>query len=580
MRSRWMNAVQGLNVWLLVGALPMGLGWFLTNTYPPWLSAWLETSALASVVLLYLAAWQWVRSGAAALAPAFHPALAALALLVVVSLVLQLATGVIFFSGDAVMVLTYLLAWLLAVYVGRVAAQTAAPENLDAFWLAVLISAVLSVGLALVQWLDVRGLNIFVLDMPAGGRPFANLGQPNNFCTLCFLGCASLLYLHERGVVRGGSLWLAWCWLSFGMALSQSRTGWLQMACLVLVLCWLGPRTALRVLPRQSVAMGAVFAAWVITLPWLADSLLITAGRTLGDQMQGGVRFPYWLSMLEAALQRPWLGYGWLQTGLAQQLDPVSAFQIGIFDFAHNIALDVVVWTGFPLGMGIVFCFLLWAFQQFRHLNNPCSVITALALLGVLVHALLEYPLAYAYFLVPFGFLMGTLHGVNPKAASATAAIRRLGHRCMAGLAISFSVLISLIAYDYFRAENAIRNLRFESARIGPQVDSVFIPEMYLLNHLEGLMRYGYRDPEENISKAEWQKTGLVSERFGLSFVMFRYALASGFYGDALVAQNTLAKICRVHATSKCKHAKFMWSQWQGRYPSSIGVIAFPDAYR
>lgn len=571
-----MKTVQGVNVWLLVGTLPLALGWFLANTYPPWLSAWLETSALASVVPLCLAARQWVRSGTAVLAPVLHPALVALSLLVVVSLGLQLTTGVVFFSGDAAMVLAYLLAWLLAVYVGQVAAQAAAPENLDVFWLAVLVSALLSVGLALVQWLDVRGLNIFVLDMPAGGRPFANLGQPNNFCTLCFLGCASLLYLHERGVVRGGSLWLAWCWLSFGMALSQSRTGWLQMACLVLVLCWLGPRTALRVLPRQSVAMGAVFAAWVITLPWLADSLLITAGRTLGDQMQGGVRFPYWLSMLEAALQRPWLGYGWLQTGLAQQLDPVSAFQIGIFDFAHNIALDVVVWTGFPLGMGIVFCFLLWAFQQFRHLNNPCSVITALALLGVLVHALLEYPLAYAYFLVPFGFLMGTLHGVNPKAASATAAIRRLGHRCMAGLAISFSVLISLIAYDYFRAENAIRNLRFESARIGPQVDSVFIPEMYLLNHLEGLMRYGYRDPEENISKAEWQKTGLVSERFGLSFVMFRYALASGLYGDAVVATSTLAKICRIHSASKCHHAKIMWEQWSVKYPSSIGAIQFP----
>lgn len=198
------------------------------------------------------------------------------------------------------------------------------PQRIWIVWLAVLVSALLSVGLALVQWLDVRGLNIFVLDMPAGGRPLLPIWvSPIAPRTLCFLGCASLLYLHERGVVRGGTLWLAWCWLSFGMALSQSRTGWLQIACLVVVLCWLGPRMALRLLPRQAVAMGAVFIVWVVSLPWLADTLLITAGRTLGDQMQGGVRFPYWLSMLEAVLRRPWLGYGWLQTGLAQQLDSI-----------------------------------------------------------------------------------------------------------------------------------------------------------------------------------------------------------------------------------------------------------------
>lgn len=575
-----MNTAQGLNIWLLLGTLPLALGWFLTNTYPPWLSAWLETSALTSVVLLCMAARQWVRSVAAALAPAFQPPLALLALLVLFSLVLQLATGVMFFSGDAVMVLAYLLAWLLAVYVGQVAAQTAAPQNLDAFWLAVLVSALLSVGLALVQWLDVRGLNIFVLDMPTGGRPFANLGQPNNFCTLCFLGCASLLYLQERGLVRGGPWWLAWCWLSFGMALSQSRTGWLQMVCLVLLLCWLGPRMAVRVLPRQAVAMGAVFVLLVITLPWLADSLLITAGRTLGDQIQGGVRLPYWLSMLEAMVQRPWLGYGWLQTGLAQQLDSTSAFQNGIFEFAHNIALDLIVWTGFPLGLGIIFCCLTWGLQQFKNLNNSLSLITMLALLGVLVHALLEYPLAYAYFLVPFGFLMGALYGLNCQFASGAVKGGQLGHRCMEWLVVFFSILLSFVAHDYFRAESTIRDLRFESARIGPKVESVLIPEMYLLNHLEVLMRYGYRDPEESITKEEWQQTRLVSERFGLSFVMFRYALASGFYGDALTAQNTLAKMCRIHVPDKCAHAELMWSRWRERYPLSIGVIAFPDAYR
>ena len=66
--------------------------------------------------------------------------------------------------------------------------------------------------------------------------------------------------------------------------------------------------------------LGAVFVTWVAALPFLSDGLLIATGRTLGEQMQGGVRLQYWSSMLHAIIQRPLLGYGWLQTGLAQQL--------------------------------------------------------------------------------------------------------------------------------------------------------------------------------------------------------------------------------------------------------------------
>ena len=180
--------------------------------------------------------------------------------------------------------------------------RTGLHNNLDVFWIVTLCSAILSVGLATVQWLGIEGMNIFLLDMPAGGRPFANLGQPNNFCTLCFLGCASVLYFYERGMLRGAAFWLAWCWLSFGMALSQSRTGWLQITWLVAFLWWMGRRIQLQVTPRTLMGLGAVFVTWVAALPFLSDGLLIATGRTLGEQMQGGVRLQYWSSMLHAII--------------------------------------------------------------------------------------------------------------------------------------------------------------------------------------------------------------------------------------------------------------------------------------
>ena len=563
--------MQPVNVWMLPAALLMGLAWFLANTYPPWLSAWQETAALASAVVFSVAAWQltYPRFGAPSIT--LSPPLAVLAVLVLISLALQLATGVMYFLGDAVMVTAYLLAWLLAAYAGHAVARTGLHNNLDVFWIVMLCSAIFSVGLATVQWLGIEGMNIFLLDMPAGGRPFANLGQPNNFCTLCFLGCASVLYFYERGMLRGAAFWLAWCWLSFGMALSQSRTGWLQIAWLVAFLWWMGRRIQLQVTPRTLMGLGAVFVTWVAALPFLSDGLLIATGRTLGEQMQGGVRLQYWSSMLHAIIQRPLLGYGWLQTGLAQQLDESSAIHGGIFDFAHNIVLDILLWAGLPLGMAIAGCFLIWLLHGIFRLNSGTSTVVILALTGILIHALLEYPLAYAYFLVPFGFLMGALHGLCWPGVGWI-----VERRIMAVIASAAAVFFLAISGDYFVAESAIRALRFESAKIGPQEESFVVPQLRLLTQLQALMRHGYRDPSENISSEEWEQMGMVSERFGLSFVMFRYALASAFRGKNLAAQETLERICRIHAESKCRHAYAQWKQWGEKYPLSVGMVPFP----
>ncbi len=550
----------------------MSMGWLLTNTYPPWLSAWLETAALSSSLLFCIAAWKLAKSQTGIAPVTLSFPLAVLASLVLLSLGIQIPTGVILFTGDAVMVFAYLLAWLLAVYAGHVAARADA-QNVDIFWIAVLGSAIFSVGLALVQWLGVEGLNIFILDMRAGGRPFANLGQPNNFSTLCFLGCAGLLYLHERGEVRGAPFWLAWCWLSFGMALSQSRTGWVQMACLTVGLWWLCRRVPMCIRPRSLIGLGAVFVAWVAALPLLADGLLTSTGRSLGQQMQGGVRAKYWLSMLHAITERPWMGYGWLQTGLAEQLQSSSRINEGIHDFAHNIALDVILWAGLPIGLTIVFCFFCWLLSSARRVNEAASAMILMAIMGFLIHASLEYPLAYAYFLVPFGFLMGAFHGLcSPGVGWA------IGRRPMAVLLSATASLFMVIGHDYFLAEAATRDLRFESARIGPQAKAVEVPDMLLLTQLQALMRYGYRDPHEGISKEAWMQTGLVSARYGLAFVMFRYALASAFRGEPAVAQETLNRICRIHTLSKCQYARLEWKLWGERYPLSVGRIEFPES--
>ena len=118
--------------------------------------------------------------------------------------------------------------------------------------------------------------------------------------------------------------------------------------------------------------------------------------------------------------------------------------------------------------------------------------------------------------------------------------------------------------------------MRYQSARIGMQVEPVEVPKLLLLNQLEGLLRYGYQDPSEDISMEELAEFGYVSDRYGFTFVMFRYALASAFLGEYELTRKTLTNICRIHVIQKCRQAQQEWINWSEKYPNSVGKVDFP----
>src|SRR5690606_30949599 len=76
-------------------------------------------------------------------------------------------------------------------------------------------------------------------DLRPGGRPYANLAQPNNLATLLLFGLLASVYLRECAVLGRFPSALCSCLLLFGIALTQSRTavlgllvlaGWLLFA--------------------------------------------------------------------------------------------------------------------------------------------------------------------------------------------------------------------------------------------------------------------------------------------------------------------------------------------------------------
>ncbi len=546
---------------MLLALLTIAFAWLVPNHYFPWSSAWSEGVAISGLLLLSLKL-SINNSGGSAISSKLGVA----AVLAIGTVTLQFLLGREFFWGDVVMVVLYTLLWVMALIAGRelVEVRVGAIKGLDYFQTVLLLSAVLSIGIALVQWTGAFSLGIYGAEMPLGGRPFGNVAQPNHLCTLCFLGLCGLLWLHQRHKVGGATLWLGAGFLLLGMVMTQSRTGWLQIGLLVVWGLAMRTRASLRISRSQLLILAAVFAAGVMLWPSVNDALLLSPGRSIGDQMRAGVRLPYWLSMLDAIGREPLWGYGWQQVGAAQQRVALDHLGMGIlFEHSHNLVLDLLRWNGVPIG-GLMAAVLAWWFIAHIRTCSDARVVWLMAAVGgVFLHGMLEFPLEYAYFLIPVGLAMGAIDGLSPQGGASL--------RVPRWVALSFTALLGAafigVATDYFKAEENYRTLRMESARIG--VDGIVTPapELRLLTQLGAFLQFARTEATPGMApeQVDWMRK--VSERFGYAPVMFRYALAAGLNKQPEVAQQTLARLCRIHEPLRCVEAREGWAALQLRYP-------------
>jgi O-antigen ligase len=523
--------------------------WLVPNHYLPWISAWGDALAIAGLLLLLPAMAAGAISGGRV-----SWRLLGIAALCCAVLLAQLASGKLLFAGDALMAALYVGLWLAAVLAGGLmAAPASRSDGLNALTAAWLVAALLSVGIALVQWTGALSLGIYGADLPPGGRPFGNVAQPNHLCTLCFLGLCGLLWLHQLQRVNGVVFWLGAGFLLWGMVMTQSRTGWLQIGLLVVWGLALRVRAGLRITRMQLLILGAVFAAGVMLWPVVCDALLLSAGRSIDDQMQAGVRLPYWRAMLDAIGREPLWGYGWQQVGAAQQrvaLDhPVMD---AYFEHSHNLVLDLLLWNGMLIG-GLIVAGLAWWFIAHIRACRDARVVWMLAAVGgVFAHGMLEYPLEYAYFLIPVGLAMGAVDSVSPAAGPSL--------RVPRWAALSLTVLLSAVfvgtAVEYLEAEENYRTQRMELARIGVPGIVTPAPELHLLTQLEALLQVAHVEaiPGMRAEQLDWLRK--VSERFAYPQVLLRYALALALNDNPAEAARQLQVLRRMWGEKLYEGAK------------------------
>jgi O-antigen ligase len=287
----------------------------------------------------------------------------------------------------------------------------------EAFCLALVVAGILSLAIAMVQiflpqWADGDWI------AGASGRAAGNLRQPNHLSSLLLWSFVAVLWLGEGRRLHRAAVAVLGTLFVFGVVLSASRTGVLG----VLVLAAWGVLDRRLSRPARVLLLLAPLAYllfWFGLSLWAQGAPQAFAGEqrfsTQGDYSSS--RFSIWRNALTLMAQHPWLGVGWGEFNFAWTLTPFPDRPLEFFDHTHNLPLQLAVELGLPIAalVLLLLVYALWrAFAASRSGPVTRSVMLRSAFMMVLlmaVHSLLEYPLWYAYFLLPTVFAWGLCLG-------------------------------------------------------------------------------------------------------------------------------------------------------------------------
>ena len=262
-------------------------------------------------------------------------------------------------------------------------------------------------------------------------RPFGNMAQANHLATYIAFATAGALYLVQTRRLPV-IVWLVLSTIfSAGLALTVSRGPWLQMGVIMVAGLWMafiqgrstvaddpdGPasragrsKTRAWLIP---IVLLVLFFAVNAAIRWANLRFQLELGQSAAQRMQDAnqiaPRLALWKYGWTMFLTHPLLGVGWGEFPLHQFEFVRELGGVEIANNSHDIFIDLLAKTGL-LGMAIVlFSVVCWLVRVLRAPHTPARIF-ALSLLGVLMmHALVEYPQQYMFYLMPAMLIFGLL---------------------------------------------------------------------------------------------------------------------------------------------------------------------------
>lgn len=524
---------------MALATLLLVVAWLVNDHYPPWRSAHAELASMLAVFALAAAMFRRRNSAIGIDGPVLF--LLGIALVPVI----QGATGQELFFGDVWVCFLYLVAAAFATQMSRLASANepeAWPEVLAS---AILAGALLSAIVAMLQQWSIRpgSLGLFVMDLQPGHAPWGNLGQPNQLTDLIFLGIAATGFLFERRRVRTSWAVVSVVILTFTLVLTFSRTPLLLFSTAFLWQLFISRhlrlRTAKWVIPSLATFWAGTYVIW----PRALAAMDIVSSQTLEGRIQAGPRTVIWAQLWDALWLHPWAGWGWNQVSVAQMSVAEKFADSRMTEFSHNLLLDLAIWNGIPIALTIVAVSLWWLVRAMVRVKSTAGAFGLLVMLSLLAHSMVEFPLTYLYFLIPFGFALGiVMYDLGSPPVLKLSSSLGVG-----AIAIGFALTIGA-AVDYWRLEEDFRDMRLTLARIGGPMPEAAPPELRSqFTQLTAQHHYWLDTPRAGMNNVEIARAREVAMRYGFAPILYRYALIQGMNGDIEGAKVTLQRLRNLH---------------------------------
>lgn len=383
---------------------------------------------------------------------------------------------------------------------------------------------------------------VVAYNITADRRPFGNMAQANHLATYIAFAMAAALFLVQTRrlpVLLWGLLSVVY---ATGLALTVSRGPWLQMGVIVVAGFWMAFAEAKRnfAFRRSSrqwlipVVLAVLFVVVNAAVRWANVHYHLELGESAADRFrdagQIAPRLALWKYGWTMFKMHPLFGVGWGEfPGYQYQLVKTLG-GVEIANNSHDIFIDLLAKTGLAGFVVAVVGLVAWLVRVLRAPHTAGRVF-GIALIGVLVmHALVEYPQQYMFFLLPAMFVFGLLE---------TKPLRFVPERLSFGLyaVIVFGGLAALypVYRDYARAE-----VLYYGSRPAEQyrADPSFLFGAWGEYGLATLLPIDANDLPHKLAMHRRAIALLPGET-----VLRRYAVLQALNGDAAAAFDTVGRL-------------------------------------
>ncbi|ASW00327.1 PglL family O-oligosaccharyltransferase [Paraburkholderia aromaticivorans] len=378
-------------------------------------------------------------------------------------------------------------------------------------------------------------------------RPFGNMAQANHLATYIAFAMAGALFLVQTRRIAVSIWFLVSTIFAVGLALTVSRGPWLQMGVIVVAGFWMAfAQTRNQVQFRRSnrewvipIVLAVLFFVVNALIRWANVRYHLELGQSAAERFkdagQIAPRLALWKYGWTMFKTHPLLGVGWGEFPSHQYEFVKSLGAVEIANNSHDIFIDLLAKTGL-IGLAIVlFGLITWLVRVVRAPQSSARVF-GIALIGVLVmHALVEYPQQYMFFLLPAMFVFGLLETRPLRLVPARVSFGAFAVVVFGGLAALYPVY-----RDYARAE-----VLYYGSRPAEQyrADPSFLFQAWGEYGMATLLPMNSMDLQHKLAMHKQAIALLPGET-----VLRRYAVLQALNGDQAAAFDTVERL-KIFAT-------------------------------